>query len=96
MYPSLSWDEMYKLYLRNFQMMNEYYMGYLENMKKLMETSSEESRKMNEESGDQFAKSSQNVTNLYASYIQLYQKWIDVFWHPYFMGVEARQGSSMR
>jgi hypothetical protein len=51
---------------------------------------------MNEESGDQFAKSSQNVTNLYASYIQLYQKWIDVFWHPYFMGVEARQGSSMR
>jgi hypothetical protein len=55
---------MYNLYLKNFQTMNEYYIGYLENMKKIMESSAEASRKMNEESSGELCKGNQNVTNL--------------------------------
>ena len=90
-----SWNEMYNLYLRNLNTMNQYYITYLENMKAAMEKSSEASRKMNEESSGDLAKSNQNVTALYTSYIELYQKlanqWINMFWRPYLIGAQAQE-----
>lgn len=43
---------MYDLYLRNFKMMNEYFIGYMENMKALNESFVQVSQKMSEESGE--------------------------------------------
>lgn len=43
---------MYDLYLRNFKMMNEYFIGYMENTKALNESFLQSSRKTNEESGE--------------------------------------------
>jgi hypothetical protein len=50
---------------------------------------------MNEESSGQVAKSNQNVTSLYTSYIELNQKlanqWIDMFRRPYLMGAQTQE-----
>ena len=98
--PTALWNEMYNLYLKNLNVMNECYITYNENMKETLYKSSEASQKMNETSSDELSKSNQNVTNLYASYMEFYQKlanqWIDTFWRPYFMSVEAQQGASRR
>ena len=45
----MEWDD---LYLRNYKMMNEYFIGYMENMKALNESFLQSSRKTNEESGE--------------------------------------------
>lgn len=91
---------MYNLYLKNLNVMNECYITYIENMKGALYKSSEASQKMNETSSDELAKSNQIVTNLYVSYREFFQKlvnqWIETFWRPYFMGVEAQQGASIR
>ena len=64
---------MYDLYLKNFKMMNEYFIGYMENMKALNESFLQSSRKTNEESGE-LVKSNENVSSYYISYIELFQK----------------------
>jgi hypothetical protein len=63
-----SWNEMYDLYLRNFKMVNEYFIGYMENMKALNKSFLQSSRKTNEESGE-LVKSNENVSSYYISYI---------------------------
>ena len=87
---------MYNLYLKNFKMMNEYYIGYMENMKALMEKSDEASRKMNEESGE-LVKSNQNVSALYISYIELCQKltnqWIAAVWYPFLISAQVKENT---
>jgi hypothetical protein len=79
--------------------MNEYYIGYLENMKALMEKSAGATHERNEESGGELAKGNQNVSSLYVLYIELYQKlanqWIDTFWRPFILGAQAQQASTM-
>jgi hypothetical protein len=55
---------MYDLYLKNFRMMNEYFIGYMENMRTLNESLLQSSRKTNEESGE-LGKSNENVASYY-------------------------------
>ena len=50
--------------------MNEYFIGYMENMKALNESFVQASHKMNEESGE-LVKNNENVPSLYISYIEL-------------------------
>jgi hypothetical protein len=78
---------MYNLYLGNFKMMNEYLIGYMENMKALNESFVQASHKMNEESGE-LVKNNENVPSFYILYIELFQKlskqWIDAVWGSVF------------
>jgi hypothetical protein len=68
-------------------------------MKGALYKSLEASQKMNETPSDELAKSNQNVTNLYVSYMEFCQKlanqWIEMFWRPYFMSLEAQEGASI-
>ena len=76
--------------------MNEYYIGYMENMKALMEKSAEASHKMNEESGE-LVKNNENVSSLYISYLELFQKlsnqWINAVWGPFLISAQVRENT---
>lgn len=89
-----SWTEMYNLYLRNFKLMNEYFIGYMENMKALNESFVQASHKMNEESGE-LVKNNENVPSLYISYIELFQKlsnqWIAAVWGPFLISAQVQE-----
>ena len=75
-------------------MMNEYFIGYMGNMKALNESFLLSSRKMNEESGE-LVKSNENVSSYYISYIELFQKlskqWMDAIWGPFFRGAQVQE-----
>jgi hypothetical protein len=85
---------MYDLYLKNFRMMNEYFIGYMENMRTLNESLLQSSRKTNEESGE-LGKSNENVASYYISYSELCQKmskqWMDAILGPFFRGAQAQE-----
>jgi hypothetical protein len=85
---------MYDLYLRNFKMMNEYFIGYMGNMKALNESFLLSSRNTNEESSE-LVKSNENVSSYYTSYIELFQKlgkqWMDVVWGPFYRGALVQE-----
>ena len=85
---------MYDLCLKNFRMMNEYFIGYMENMKTLNESLLQSSRKTNEESGE-LGKSNENVASYYISYFELCQKlskqWMDAIWGPFIRGAQAQE-----
>ena len=53
--------------------MNEYFIGYLENIKASNESFLQSSRKTNEEAGE-LVNSNENVSSYYISYIELFQK----------------------
>ena len=90
--PSSTWIEMYyDLYQKNLKMMNEYYVGYLENMKALNKSFVQTTDKVNEESG----KSNENVSSLYTSYLELFQKlsnqWIAAVWGPFLTSAQVQE-----
>ena len=75
-------------------MMNEYFIGYMENMKALNESFVQASHKINEESGE-LVKNKENVSSFYVSYIELFQKlsnqWIDAVWRPFILSAQAQE-----
>ena len=74
--------------------MNEYLLGYMENMKALNESFVQASHKMNKES-DELVKNNENVSSLYVSYIELFQRlsnqWIDAVWRPFILGAQTQE-----
>jgi hypothetical protein len=74
--------------------MNEYLIGYMENMKALNESFVQESHKMNEESGE-LVKNNKNVSSLYISYLELFQKlsnqWIAAVWGPFLISAQVQE-----
>ena len=72
-------------------MMNEYYVGYLENMKALNKSFVQTTNKVNEESG----KSNENVSSYYISYIEackkMAQQWMNAVWGPYLRGAQVQE-----
>ena len=79
---------MYNQYLKT---MNEYYIGYWENMKALNKSFVQTTDKVNEESD----KSSDNVSSYYITYLEAWQKmtqqWINAVWGPYFRGAQVQE-----
>jgi hypothetical protein len=75
-------------------MMNDYLIGYMENMKALNESFVMASHKMNEESGE-LVKNNENVPSFYILYIEHFQKlskqWIDAVWGPFFLGARVQE-----
>jgi hypothetical protein len=75
-------------------MMNEYLLGYMGNMKALNESFVQASHKMNKES-DELVKNNENVSSLYVSYIELFQRlsnqWIDAVWRPFILGAQTQE-----
>ena len=75
-------------------MMNEYLIGYMENMKALSESFVQASHKMNKESGE-LVKNNENVPSFYILYLELFQKlskqWIDAVWGPFFLGARVQE-----
>jgi hypothetical protein len=75
-------------------MMNEYLIGYMENMKALSESFVQASHKMNKESGE-LVKNNENVPSFYILYLELFQKlskqWIDAVWGPFFSDARVQE-----
>jgi hypothetical protein len=75
-------------------MMNEYLLGYMGNMKALNESFVQASHKMNKES-DELVKNNENVSSLYVSYIELFQRlsnqWIDAVWRPFILSAQTQE-----
>jgi hypothetical protein len=68
-------------------MMNEYFIGYMGNMKALNESFLLSSGNTNEEPSE-LVKSKEDVSSHYISYIELFQKlskqWMDAVWGPFY------------
>lgn len=81
----------YDLYQRNIKIMNEYYVGYMENMKALNQSFDQTPSKVNEESG----KSSESISSYYVSYLEAWQKmaqqWMNAIWGLYLRGTQIQE-----
>lgn len=87
MYSPLSWNEMYDLYLKNIKTMQEYYIGYMENMKALNKSFVQTTDKVNEESG----KSNVNLSSYYISYLETWQKMAQQWMNFILQGAQVQE-----